>query len=175
MSFATQALATFRRRGHGSLGEATLPAVFVMEPTMSITAAITASWCPISSLQTRGATGRPGLDAGRGTIEHAIHCLAARTVVFCREGTVRPDQAADREGLLGACAALRDDPVLGPALRSQAVSVEALWFDTAEGDIYRWNSKDRRFDLLADDGMARFFADLHQRAGSARPTPTTET
>lgn len=167
MSFATQALATFRRRGQESTGESLLPALFVMDPTMAITAAVTASWCPISSLQMRGATERSGIGAGRGTIEHAIHCLAARTVVFCGEGTVRPDQAADRERLLGSCVAVQDDPVLGPALRSRAVAVEALWFDTTEGDIFRWNAKARRFDLLADDGMERFFAEIHQRAASA--------
>jgi len=175
MSFATEALRSFRSRGHGSLGESRLPAVFVMEPTMSITAAVTASWCPISSLQTLGATERGGVGAGRATIEHAIELLAARTVVFCGEGTVRPDQAADRERLLGACVAVNDDAVLGHALRSRAVAVEALWFDTVEGDIYRWNAKTRRFDLLADGGMERFFADIHRRAVSTPRNPTTET
>ena len=175
MSFATQALATFRRGGQESLGESLLPALFVMEPTMPMTAAVTASWCPIASLQTLGATERSGIGAGRGTIEHAIQRLSARTVVFCGEGTVRPDHAADRERLLGACIAVHDDPVLGPALRSWAVAVEALWFDTAEGDLYRWNATTRRFDLLADDGLERFFEDIHQRAASAPPRATAGT
>ena len=48
-------------------------------------------------------------------------------------------------------------------------------FDTAERDIYRWSAKERRFDLLADDGMERFFADIHQRAAAARPPSATET
>jgi hypothetical protein len=73
------------------------------------TAADTASWCPVSSLQTLNATERAGLAAGRGTIEHAIHQLGVRTVVFFGEGTVRPDHAHGRERLLGACAALRDE------------------------------------------------------------------
>ena len=67
MSFRTQALATFRRRNQGLNPEAPLPAVFLMEPTMSITAAVTASWCPVSSVQTLGATERSGI-AG-----HVIH------------------------------------------------------------------------------------------------------
>ena len=139
---------------------------------MSITAAVTASWCPVSSVQTLGATERSGIAAGRGTIEHALDRLAARTVVFCGEGTVRPDQTSDRERLLCACAAVHDDPVLGPALRSRAVAVEALWFDTAEGDVFRWNAKTRGFDLLADDGLERFLSDIHQRAASAPPYAT---
>jgi len=175
MSFATQALATFRRRNQASLDESPLPAVFVMAPTMPVTAAVTASWCPRSSLQMLGATERAGIGAGRSTIEDAIRGFAVRTVVFCGEGTVRPDQAAERERLLGACVAVHDDPVLGPALRSWAVAVEALWFDTAEGDIYRWNAQTRRFDLLLDDGLERFFADIHQRAASAPRYATTET
>lgn len=175
MSFATQALATFRRRVQESNSQSPLPAVFVMEPTMPITVAVTASWCPISSLQMLGATERSGLGAGRGTIEHAIDRFAARTVVFCAEGTVRPEQSADRERLLGACVAVKDDPVLGPVLRSRAVAVEALWFDTAEGDIFLWNAKPGRFELLADDGLERFFAEIHQRASSAPPDAPTGT
>lgn len=166
MFFSTLALATFRRRSDGPLAPP-LPALFVMEPGMFVTAAVTASWCPVSSLQTLNATDRTGLAAGRGTIEHAIHQLAARTVVFCGEGTVRPDQAEGRERLLGACVALHDDPVLGPALRSHAVAVEALWFDTIEGDIYGWDAATRRFDLLADDGLERFLAKVRHRAASA--------
>lgn len=166
MFFSTLALATFRRRSDGLLAPP-LPALFVMEPGMFVTAAVTASWCPVSSLQTLNATDRTGLAAGRGTIEHAIHQLAARTVVFCGEGTVRPDQAEGRERLLGACVALHDDPVLGPALRSHAVAVEALWFDTIEGDIYSWDAATRRFDLLADDGLERFFAKVRHRAAAA--------
>lgn len=174
MSFATQALATFRRRGQGSLDESPLPAVFVMEPTMPITAAVTASWRPVSSLQTLGATEPSGIGAGRGTIAHAIDRLAARTVGFCAEGTVRPDHAADRERLLGACAAVHDDPVLGPALRSRAVAGEALWFDTAERDVFRWNANTHRFALLADYGLEGFLADIHQRAASTLPCATTK-
>ena len=166
MFFSTQALATFRRRSDARLPPP-LPAVIVMEPGMFVTAAVTASWRPVSSLQTLNVTERAGLDAGRGTIEHAIHQLAVRTVVFCGEGTVRPDQAKGRERLLGACVALHDDPVLGPALGSHGVAVEALWFDTVEGDIYRWDAANRRFDLLADDGLDRFFAKVRHRAAPA--------
>ena len=166
MFFSTQALATFRRRSDTRLTPP-LPALFVMEPGMFVTAAVTASWCPVSSLQTLNVTERAGLAAGRGTIEHAIHQLAVRTVVFCGEGTVRPDQAEGRERLLGACVALHDDPVLGPALRSHAVAVEALWFDTMEGDVYGWDAATHRFDLLADDGLERFFAKVRHRAASA--------
>ena len=166
MFISTEALATFRRRGNAQFA-LPLPAVIVMEPGMFVTAAVTASWFPVSSLQTLNATERTGLAAGRGTIEHAIHQLAARTVVFCGEGTVRPDQAEGRERLLGACVALHDDPVLGPALRSHAVAVEALWFDTVEGDIYCWAAATRRFELLADDGLERFFAKVRHRAASA--------
>lgn len=166
MFFSTHALATFRRRSDARLPPP-LPAVVVMEPGMFITAAVTASWCPVSSLQTLNATERTGLAAGRSTIEHAIHQLAARTVVFCGEGTVRPDLAEGRERLLGACVALHDDPVLGPALRSHAVAVEALWFDTVEGDIYCWDAATRRFELLADDGLERFLAQVRHRAASA--------
>ena len=166
MFFSTQALARFRRQSDTPL-TAPLPALFVMEPGMFVTAAVTNSWCPVSSLQTLNATERAGLAAGRGTIEHAIHQLAVRTVVFCGEGTVRPDQAEGRERLLGACVALHDDPVLGPALRSHAVAVEALWFDTMEGDVYGWDAATHRFDLLADDGLERFFAKVRHRAASA--------
>ena len=174
MSISTQALVTFRRRSDARFLRP-LPAVIVMEPGMFITAAVTASWCPVSSYQTLDATERSGLAAGRGTIEHAVHQLAARTVVFCGEGTVRPDQAGSRERLLGACVALHDDPVLGPALRSHAVAVEALWFDTVEGDIYCWDAATRRFDLLADDGLERFFARVRQRAASAPGESSAET
>lgn len=80
---------------------------------------------------------------------------------------MRPDQAEGRERLLGACVALHDDPVLGPALRSHAVAVEALWFDTIEGDIHSWDAATRRFDLLADDGLERFFAKVRHRAAAA--------
>ena len=166
MFFSTRALARFRRQSDTPL-TAPLPALFVMEPGMFVTAAVTNSWCPVSSLQTLNATERAGLAAGRGTIEHAIHQLAVRTVVFCGEGTVRPDQAEGRERLLGACVALHDDPVLGPALRSHAVAVEALWFDTMEGDVYGWDAATHRFDLLADDGLERFFAKVRHRAASA--------
>ncbi len=163
MSFATQALATFRRRGQGTVPEAGLPALFVMEPTMSITAAVTASWHPVWSLQTPGATERAGLAAGRASIDDAIHRFDLRTVVFCAEATVPPDRSAARERLLGACVAAKEDP----ALRSHAVAVEALWFDTTEGDIFRWDAKTRRFELLSDDGLECFWAEIHKRAGSA--------
>jgi hypothetical protein len=139
---STQALVTFRRRSDAPFSPP-LPAVIVMEPGMFVTAAVTASWLPVSSLQTLNATERTGL------------------------ATVRPDQAEGRERLLGACVALHDDPVLGPALRSHAVAVEALWFDTVEGDIYCWDAATRRFELLADDGLERFFAKVRHRAASS--------
>lgn len=174
MFISTEALATFRRRGNAQFAPP-LPAVVVMEPGVFVTAAVTASWCPVSSLQTLNVTEFSGLAAARGTIEHAIHQLAVRTVVFCGEGTVRPDQAEGRERLLGACVALHDDPVLGPALRSHAVAVEALWFDTVKGDIYCWDAATRRFELLADDGLERFFAKVRQRAASAPAGSSAET
>jgi|GEM_PF-3471326 len=174
MSFATPALATFRREGLQSCGDLPLPAIFVMEPAMPMTSAVTASWCPVALLQMLGATQQSGIAAGWATIEHAIYTLSACTVVVCAEGTVRPDRSTDRERLPGVCMAIQDDPVLSQVLRSRGVAVEALWFDTAEGDIFRWNAKGRRFDLLADDGLARFFADIHERAGSA-PNATTLT
>ena len=160
----TQALATFRRRTIDAQTERALPAVFVLEPGMCITAAVVASWHPVSSLQLLGATSRAGVGAGRGTIEHAIDRLGARTVVVCGEGTVRPDQGPDGERLLGACLALIEEPVLGPVLRARDITVEALWFDTAEGDIFLWQVGARRFELFADQGLERFFTTIVERS-----------
>jgi hypothetical protein len=162
---ATRALATFRRRDEESA--APLPALFVLEPEMSATAAVTASWSPASSLQVLGATDERGLAAGRATIERAVREQAVRTLVLCGEGTVRPDQARDRERLLAACAALRDDPGLGGVLRASGVAVEALWFDRREGDVYLWDVATRRFELLTDLELERFFAEIQRRADAA--------
>lgn len=167
MVIPTQALATFRRRAIDAQTERPLPAIFVLEPGMCVAAAVIASWHPVSSLQLLGATERAGAGAGRGTIEHAIDRLGAQTVVVCGEGTVRPDHGADRERLLGACLALVDEPVLGPVLRARAVTVEALWFDSSEGDIYLWDVGTRRFELLADQGLERFFANIFGRSSSS--------
>jgi len=42
-----------------------------------------------------------------------------------------------------------------------------LWFDTVEGDIYCWDAATRRFELLADDGLERFFTKVRHRAAAA--------
>jgi len=160
----TQALATFRRRTIDAQMESGLPAVFILEPGMCLTAAVVASWHPVSSLQLLGVTDRAGVGAARSTIEHAVDRLGAGTVVVCGEGTVRPDHGLGGERLLGACMSLMEEPVLGPLLRARDITVEALWFDTVEGDIFLWHVAGRRFELLADRGMERFFANVVQRS-----------
>jgi len=160
----TQALVTFRRRTVEAQSEHALRAIFVLEPGMCITSAVVASWHPVSSLQLIGATDRTGVGTGRVTIEHAIDRLGARTVVVCGEGTVRPDHGPDGERLLGACLALMEEPVLGPVLRARDIAVEALWFDTVEGDIFLWHVGARRFELLSDQGLERFFSAVIERS-----------
>lgn len=171
MSIATHALVAFRRGLDGSFGKAPLPAVFVMEPSASAAAAVTASWCPVSSVQVLDATRPVGVPAVRSTIDHAVGRLAARTIVLCGEGSGRPDQSSDRELLFATGMALLEDPTLASTLRSRGVTLEVLWFDRSDGDIYRWDPGARRFELLADEGLHRFLLDARRRAVDASPDP----
>jgi hypothetical protein len=161
-----EALAVFRRGSHDVSAEPPLPAVFVLEPGMFIAASVTASWHPVCSLQALSVTERSGVAIARPTLEHAIERLGARTVVVCGEGRTRPDRGGDRERLLGACTALAEDSALGPLLRASGVAVEAMYFDTSEGDLYRWDAAARRFVLLADRGLDGFFSEVRGRAAS---------
>lgn len=163
MSPVTHALEAFRARGCTSDIETPLPALFVLDMGLFVAASVTASWYPVATLQAFGANERSEIATHRRTVERAVGQLGARTVVVCGEGTSRP-HGEERERLLGACAALLDDPILGPALRSRGVAVEALWFDTSEGDIYLWQAGARRFELLADAGLVQFFESIRLRS-----------
>lgn len=165
----TRALMAFRRRAIDEEMDRALPAIFLLEPGMCRSAAVIASWRPVSSLQLLGVTEHASAGAARATVEHAVDRLGARTLVVCAERTLRPDQARDRERLLGGCLGLSEDPSLGPLLRDRGVSVEALWFDTSAGDIHGWNAGSRRFELLADTALERFFAEVFERASSSLP------
>lgn len=175
MTPSTHALTTFRRASFDPriAPPPLLPALFVLEPSMSSTAAVVSSFHPVATLQTLGVTSPSGLVAGRATIEHAVQHLGARTVVLCAEAARRPDRDGAGERLLAACSALSSDPEVGALLRGRSVTVEALWFDTAEGDVSRWQPATRRFELLADSGLERFFTEIHRRAASASATLAT--
>ncbi len=173
----THALTAFRRASFDPrlAPGPQLPAVFVLEPGMGTTAAVVASFHPVATLQALGATTPSGVAAGRATLEHAVLHLAARTIVLCAEAARRPDRDGAGERLLAACSALTGDAELGALLRARAVTVEALWFDTTEGDLYRWDANLRRFELLVDRGLERFFADVERRATDSRVELTAAT
>lgn len=165
MATASTALAEFRRRAHEPwLDTAALPALFVLEPFMHVAGSVVASLSPLAILQALGATERLADDAARATVVDAVERLGVRTIVNCGEGTVRPDRARGGERLLAGCTRLRSDPVLAPILAARGVTLEALWFDTQEGDIHRWDERARRFELLADRGLRQFVADVERRA-----------
>jgi len=162
MPYAT-ALAAFRRRSLIPETEDVLPAIFVLEPRMYASAAVVASWSPVSTLQVLGGASSASDAAVRATIEHAIVQLGALTVVVCAEEPTPPQHGTAIEGLLRACGGLLEDGALGPLLAAHGVPVEALWFDSVERDLHQWNTSQRRFELLSDEGVVQFLARITAR------------
>lgn len=159
------ALDLFRRRAIERAMENPLPALFVLDPRMHASAAVVSSWDPVSTLQVMGGARRPEQSVVRDTLLHAIELLGARSVVICGEGERPPQLGPDTDELFASWRALLEDSVLGPLVSRRAITVEVLWFDTQEGDVYRWSTQDKRFELLSDLGVMRLLAELKERGG----------
>lgn len=160
----TQALQIFRRRPLALVEGDVLPAVFVIDSGMRAGREVIASWNPAVCVQVLGGASRAADPSVRASIEHGIDVQGAKSIVVCAEGARGPDAGETREGLVGACQALLEDPVLGPRIQSGDVALEALWFDTSEGDLFRWIRAERRLELLADSGLMQLMAELCSRS-----------
>jgi hypothetical protein len=160
-------LASFRRGNVEASQSHELPAVFVLEPHMWRTAGVIASWRPAAVVQTMGATSSTTPSLARGDIERAVSELGAASIVLCAEGTVSPAHARGASRLLELRAALAEDPVEGSRLRARSIPIEALWFDSSEGDVYRWDPTTRSYQLLSDQGLERFLSNVRAAATRA--------
>lgn len=167
MSIATPALSHYRRRGLETTEDHVLAACFVLEPHMAITAGVVASLHPASILQVHGGARCTNDATVAKTIEHAVEKLGVRTVIVCAEERLPPEMTPRRERLFFDLHTLVDHPWLGRMFREHDVRVEALWFDTVEGDIHRWDSDQKRFELLADDGLHGLILDIRRRGLAA--------
>lgn len=165
MGIPTLALTQFRRRAIEEVDGSVLPACFVLEPHMHITAGVVASLQPASVLQIHGGARRTADATIAETIEHAVQKLGVRTIVVCAEDTYPPEMTPRREHLLASAQALTDHLWLERLFRDHDVRVEALWLDVVEGDIHRWDPEQRRFELLADSGLSDLLATMRRRAG----------
>lgn len=160
----TPALTQFRRRGLETTEVDVLAACFVLEPHMAVTAGVVASFQPASILQIHGGARCTNDATVAKTIEHAVQKLGVRTVIVCAEDRLPPEMTPRRERLFFDLHTLVEHPWLGRIFRENDVCVEALWFDTVEGDIHRWDPRQKRFDLLADGGLHDLIFDIQRRA-----------
>ncbi len=170
MEIPNEAIWKFRRRAIEPEHEVALPAVFVLGDDMHVTARVISSLEPLSILQLRGGARQTRAAEVATTIEHAVERLGARTVVVCAQGAHPPDTCSGGERLLGDCQWLEDHLWLARVFRERSVSVEALYFDVVEGDIYWWCARAKRFELLADTGLAAFVSRLMLRGVDSQNT-----
>jgi len=164
----TPTLLAFRRRPLENHSQDVLPALFILESSMHLAAGVVASWAPSAMLQVFGVADHAGVAAVRATVEHAVAKQGVRTIVVCAEGSTPPEHGRGSARLLDACGHLTNDQEIGALLRPHGIAIEAMWFDTLEGDVHLWDSRARRFEILADSGLARFFGDIAARR-AARP------
>lgn len=164
MSSATDALEVFRRH-RTAAPHAVLPAIFVLEPTMYVAAALVASWGSAATLQVMRNAVDPNDPAIQGTLAHAIDQLGVRTVVVCREGPI-PESTPEIQDLLDPLyRELRVSSSVYEQLGERNVAIEVLWFDMARRDVFLWNRETQRFEQLDDEREGLLLDRVAKRAG----------
>ncbi len=148
--------------------EGRLPAVVVLEPTMTAAAAVVDDWAPTLTVQVLGGAGQPDQSL-RATVGYGVALLGLRTVIVCGQGSGPPDREGAGDQLLRGCRRLLGDAELSLLLRGGPVAVEALWFDTAERTISRYLADERRFERLSRVALVRFLATVVERSRARHP------
>lgn len=164
MSPATYAFEVFRRHRTAS-DHAVLPAIFVLEPTTYVAAALVASWGSAATLQVMRNAVDPNDPAIQATLAHAIDQLGVRTVVVCREGPV-PESTTEIQDLLDSFYC--DLRVVSPAheqLGERNVTIEVLWFDMARREVFLWDRETKRFEQLNQEREISLLDRVAKRAG----------
>lgn len=158
-------IVSFRRRGlERRQDDVSLPAAFVLDAHMSVAAELVASFRPASTLQLRGGARQTSSAEVAATLEHAVEQQGVRTIVVCMQDTRPPESSPLREPFLADALWLADHLWLARLFRDKGVVVEAMWLDVEEGDLYLWDRDAKRFELVADSGIASFVERTRARA-----------
>ena len=128
--------------------------------------AVLAACAPAVVLQTFGGARDPSDASTRATFEYAVRSNAVRRVIVCGHlscQAVAPDEGADartatQADVVAQCRGLRHDPRIGALLRDHGVSLQAIWFDDREGDVYACDLEGRSATLMSDEDFGRVVA-----------------
>lgn len=139
--------------------------MFVLCSENYAAAALVAACEPALVLQTLGGARDPADESTRATFEHAIVKRGVRHVVVCGHQACEAvasggtdSRCATQAAVVSQCFRLREDPCIGPLLRTHRVALRPLWFDVPEGDIFVCNFEDARVALMGEDDFGRMLA-----------------
>jgi len=172
MSRWQEALRVYRRRPmEGASMEEPSNVMFVLCSESHAAAAVVAACEPAMVLQILGGASSPLGSSAIATIEYAVKSRGVRHLVVCghdgcRAGSAsgRGDRAAMQAETARQCLDLGRDSHLAPLLRSHGVTLRALWFDEAEGDVYLCDVEGRSATLLDDRDFARMLSGFAGRS-----------
>ena len=151
--------------------------MFVLCSENYAAAAVVAACEPAIVLQTLGGARDPSDVSTRATFEYALRRKGVRRIVVCghlacQAVALEPPlrQRADartttQADVVAQCRKLRQDARIGALLREHRVTLQAIWFDDREGDVYACDIEGRTATLMSDEDFGRLIVSL------AEPTP----
>lgn len=168
-----EALRTDRRRSFRCDRHETSDVMFVLCSENYAASAVLAACEPAIVLQTFGGARDPSEAATRATFEYAVRSNAVRRVIVCGHlacQAVALDKGANartatQADVVAQCRSLRQDSRIGALLRDHGVTLQAIWFDDREGDVYACDIEGRSATLMSDEDVGRVVVRLRE------PTP----
>ena len=162
-----------RRRPFGSDIQDTSDVMFVLCSENYAATAILAACEPVIVLQAFGGARDLSDASTRATFEYAVRSTAVRRVIVCGHlgcHAVALDEGADartatQADVVAQCRSLRHDSRIGPLLRDHGVTLQAIWFDDREGDVYACDMESGSATLMSDEDFGRGVV------SSREPTP----
>ena len=108
--------------------------------------------------------GENGLDSpSRATYEYGVLGRGVRHIVFCGHGGCWGDGGeltaeASQALVVERCHALHADERIGPMLRDERVTLQPLWFDEHEHQLYAFDVDGRPARRLEGDELTALFS-----------------